>query len=41
MYIPKNFKRGGLKTVREFIYASGFAILIKQVDNRLWATYIS
>ena len=40
MYVPKYYKVDSLEEVKDFINANGFAMLISQVEGRLWATHI-
>jgi transcriptional regulator len=40
MYTPKHYKNEDLATVKEFIKANSFGILVNQVDGKPWATHI-
>ena len=40
MYVPKYYKVDSLDEVKDFISANGFAMLVSQVNSRLWATHI-
>jgi transcriptional regulator len=40
MYVPKYYKVDSPDEVKEFINENGFAMLISQVNSRLWATHI-
>lgn len=40
MYTPKHYKNEDIVTVKEFIKANSFGILVNQVDGKPWATHI-
>ncbi len=40
MYTPKHYKNEDLASVKEFIKANSFGILVNQVDGKPWATHI-
>lgn len=40
MFIPDIYKNENQAEIREFISNNGFAILVNQTDNKLWATHI-
>jgi transcriptional regulator len=40
MYIPKLYTNKDLEEVRDFIRQNGFAILVNQANDKLWATHI-
>lgn len=40
MYVPKYYKVDNPDEVKDFINANGFAMLVSQVDSRLWATHV-
>lgn len=40
MYTPDIYKNENQDEIREFISKNGFAILVNQTDNKLWATHI-
>lgn len=39
MYIPEIFKNENKVEIEQFVHDNGFAILINQVDGKLWATH--
>ncbi len=40
MYIPEHFKNENREEILEFIRKNAFAVLVNQVDGKLWATHI-
>jgi transcriptional regulator len=40
MYIPKLYRNDSLEEVADFLKNNGFAILVSQVNGRLWGTHI-
>ncbi len=40
MFTPDIYKNENQAEIREFIFNNGFAILVNQTDNKLWATHI-
>ncbi len=40
MYTPAHFKNENTEELREFIRHHGFAVLVSQVDKKLWATHL-
>ncbi len=40
MYTPEIYKNENQEEIRDFIFKNGFAILVNQTDNKLWATHI-
>jgi transcriptional regulator len=40
MYTPEIYKNENQEEIRDFISKNGFAILVNQTDNKLWATHI-
>jgi transcriptional regulator len=40
MYTPEIYKNENQDEIRDFIAKNGFAILVNQNDNKLWATHI-
>lgn len=40
MYIPDHFKNENREEILEFIHKNAFAVLVNQVDGKLWATHI-
>ena len=40
MYIPEHFKNENREEILEFIHKNAFAVLVNQVDGKLWATHI-
>ncbi len=40
MYIPEIYKNENKEEIQNFIHENGFAILVNQTNNKLWATHI-
>ncbi|UWX53798.1 FMN-binding negative transcriptional regulator [Maribacter litopenaei] len=40
MYTPQHYKNEDLASIKEFIKANSFGILVNQVDGKPWATHI-
>ena len=40
MYIPPYYKNEDPKSTREFLKQHEFAVLVNQVEGKLWATHI-
>ena len=40
MYIPELYKNENQEEIQNFIHENGFAILVNQTNNKLWATHI-
>lgn len=40
MYIPELYKNENQAEIQNFIHENGFAILVNQTNNKLWATHI-
>ena len=41
MYIPEIYKNENKEEIQNFIHENGFAILVNQTNNKLWATHIT
>ncbi len=40
MYIPDLYKNENKEEIKNFLHENGFAILVNQTNNKLWATHI-
>ncbi len=40
MYIPKLYKNENQEEIQNFLHENGFAILVNQTNDKLWATHI-
>ena len=39
MYIPELYKNDNQKEIQSFIHQNGFAVLVNQINGKLWATH--